>query len=187
MRPNAFSSATALSARLRMFKSLRAQDAADRDLPSDPLADLMFTMIAIVLLALIILLPLASFSSPTQSHSKSARRLENARFAIGSKSAVAITASARGLRLPGGGARLIGLDAIAGDAALQKLLTRARDRGSPLVVLITPKGSEAAFELEPLLSAYGPKQVYQVRLDQACLYARSTILKQACGASEPRR
>lgn len=169
-----------------MYSRAKMGEADDREFQSDPLADLMFTMIAIVLLALIILLPLAGVASLRSTQPLSAQKLQQSKLVVGGQSAVTIAASDQGLSLPGHVDHLIGLDAIGHDPQLRHLLEGARDRGAPLVLLIDPKGSEAAFELEPVMAAHGPKQIYQVRLDSACGAALSAALRQSCGGGADR-
>jgi len=136
------------------------REAGDGEVQADPLADLMFTMIAVVLLALIVLLPFVG--APARPLPVADRAHRN-RVVIGGKKAIVLFARVDGLRWGSATAQSVALEAIPNAPSLDRLLRRVRGAGSPLVVSIGPRGSEAAFELEPALARSGPKIVYQIR------------------------
>jgi hypothetical protein len=140
----------------------------------DPLADLFFSVVAIVVLAVIIILPtvrLQAFQAKPDSPPN---------FEIDGRTATAIRATAAGLILGSTGETRVALDAIGDDAVLTATLGRTVQAGAPLVVLVEPDGDEADFQLEPMLARAGVKSVTKVRLDPSCDHMRQRTETASC-------
>ena len=151
------------------------------ELAAEPLADLMFTMIATVLLLLIAMFPSHSSNSDSAA-SDDAASLGRAPIVINHRRAAALVASQAGIELPQQGAAMISIDSLSEDAHLRSFLENLRKADAPLVVIVGKEGLESSFELEGVLAAYGPQTIYQVRLDRECQQP-SGETPRTCGAS----
>lgn len=147
----------------------------DNEFQVDPLADLLFTLVTVVLFALIILLPAAAMVSRDLTAGKALPNL-----VVQGQQAAAFLASGAGLQSTSTTSKWIATDLILADSGLRTTLENIRDAGKPLLLIIAPDGLEAAFEFEAALSLYGPKAIYQVRLGQTCK-VRSLGDLQECG------
>jgi hypothetical protein len=144
----------------------------------DPLADLLFSLVAIVVLAIIIMLPVMGRSGAPAPPSM-AESLAGSAMTLGGRAVEPFVARAAGLQI-GHNPDLIPLDAIPQDEALAAKLRDMRARGEPVVLMIDPDGTEAAFLFEPVASLNGPPSMRTVRLDRTCTHARSERLAVAC-------
>ena len=152
----------------------------------DPLADLLFTLIAAVLPAIFLLAPLLRAPSLGEARevrppaSAAAQGTAPVEVRVDGRGAATVIAGAGGLRLMGDGGRLVGLDAIADDPSLIGLLDRLREDDRPLLLVVEPDGLEAAFLFEPVLAAHGPRDLREVRATDACAATRDAALAAAC-------
>jgi hypothetical protein len=137
----------------------------------DPLADLLFNMVAIIVIAVIVILPTVDATPGVRAPSG---------FKLDGRSAQTLVATAAGVRLGAGASQLVALRQVLSDEDLARRLERIRDQGDPLLVLIEPDGMEAAFLLETVVSDHGPVQFHQVRLDRACAFANSEQGRAIC-------
>lgn len=140
----------------------------------DPFADLLFALIATVLPAILVLLPVLHLATPRRSAPASAG------VAVGGREAATIVAEAAGLRLVSADNRQIALSAVPVDPGLRESLMSLRATETPLLILIEPAGLEAAFLLEPIAASYGPVRIMQLRAATRCVEARDPALAQAC-------
>ncbi len=139
----------------------------------DPLADLLFNMVAIIVIAVIVILPTAVMMPP--SH-----RIASTEFTIDGRKAQPLVATADGIRFGASPADIVSIARILDDESLAARLDGIRERGDPLLLLIAPDGMEAAFLIETVASRHGPAQLYQVRLDGGCAYAKSALGSEIC-------
>ncbi|WP_375453299.1 hypothetical protein [uncultured Methylobacterium sp.] len=142
----------------------------------DPFADLLFALVAAVLPAILVLLPVVHQAA----RSPGAQRPTDA-VTVRGRPAQPILAGADGLRLAEDG-RAVPLDRIPDDPALRALLLRLREAGEPLLLIVEPNGLESAFAFEPIAAAYGPPQIEQVRARSTCAAAQEPALARACMA-----
>lgn len=132
-------------------------------------ADLMFTLAAMLLPALLALLPAPRSASASVEPAARDPRQD-----------ATIVAGPEGLRLLWLGDRRVPVAAVPEDAGLRAGLADLRAAGTSLRVLIEPAGLESAFLLEPILAAHGPAAVTQIRATAACVAARDRLLVRLC-------
>lgn len=147
----------------------------------DPLTDLFFTVAAVVLALIAVLVPslhiARTVSTPPE---RVLERLRNApAILVDERPAVLLIAGGTGLRLDGFD---VPLDRIPGDAALRKILAEVARSGQPLVVAITPDGQESAFLLDAVAARVGIREMSQVRVDRFCGLARGSAGAALCRA-----
>lgn len=154
----------------------------------DPLADLLFTLIAAVLPAIFLLAPLLrapSLGEAREVRPAAARAPAPVEVRVDGRGAATVVAGAGGLRLMGEGGRPVGLDAIADDPGLIGLLDRLRADDRPLLLVVEPDGLESAFLFEPVLAAHGPRDLREVRATDTCAATRDAALAAACRPAPP--
>jgi hypothetical protein len=156
--------------------------ASEPTLAIDPLADLLFGVVAIVVLAVIVILPTVNFNSaPKPGTSRfNGESMSSTSFRLDNRPVEPLIATARGLRTGPSPSDFIPLERILDDKGLAAKLMSMRDRREPLVLLIDPDGDEAAFQFEAVASLNGPPRIRQIRLDTGCAYAKSQALIQYC-------
>jgi hypothetical protein len=164
-------------------RSTRARRRNGGGVSADPLSDLMFTMISIVLLALIVLLPRISPAEPRAATSRE-RELFDA-YEIGGKTAVPLIASAAGVKLPGGRGTIT-IDDILSSPELGSFLSGLKTKDERVILAVDPRGSEAAFQLEAVLAARARQPILETRSSDACFaFANEALAKRSCaGAME---
>ena len=141
----------------------------------DPLADLFFSVVAIVVLAVIIIVPTVRLNGEAPATEKGPQTIE-----IDGHQVNPIRATSAGLSFGADGALTVALNSIDDDPRLLAALRRARQADLPLLVLIEPDGDEAAFQLEPVLAREGVASITQVRLDAACRHVRAPARAGGC-------
>jgi hypothetical protein len=150
----------------------------------DPLADLLFGVAAILVLAVVVILPTVRPDGTLRD--RATRRLvENVELRLGEQRVEPLVAAADGLRLPARAdqkAVIVPLDRILDDPELSERLERMRASGEPLVLLIEGDGLETAFQFEAVAASHGPARVRQIRLDADCQFARSPAAGRLCDA-----
>jgi len=148
----------------------------------DPLADLLFGVAAILVLAVVVILPTVRPDGTLRD--RTTRRLvENVALRLDGQRLEPLVASAEGLRLPAradGKAVVVPLDRILDDPELSQRLERMRASGAPLVLLIEADGGEAAFQFEAVAALHGPPRMRQIRLDADCRFAKSPAAARLC-------
>lgn len=157
---------------------------ADGDASVDPLADLLFTLIAAVLPAILLLAPSLERANRAIDQSAETAHAAEARattVTVEGRPAHVIVAEAAGLRVPG--REPVPLDAIPDDADLRRRLVAWRNGGEPLLLVVEPDGFESAFLLEPVLAASGLEAVEELRAPETCSVAHAAALKAACAAA----
>ena len=163
-----------------------SEDGAAEALPSDPLADLLFTLIAAVLPAILLLAPLVARSRTAVEDSAATARAAATTVppvTVDGHAAVRILAGADGLRLLDDGGERVPLDRIADAPRLRAALAEARRHGAPLLVIVEPDGNESAFALEPVLATETLADLRELRLATPCAGMRDAKLRRACGAA----
>jgi hypothetical protein len=161
----------------------------DADESIDPLADLLFGLVAIIIPIFALLLPtirMAANSIPTPN-TEAVSALVRTNLHVDGAPARPFTAGARGISVPGESPRLVALADILDDRPLAMALARLRQQGQPLILLIEPDGHESAFLFETVVAAHGPAKLVQVRIEQGCAFVRNEELKAQCLGHAMRR
>jgi hypothetical protein len=159
-------------------------ETADDDAPLDPLSDLLFGLVAIVIPAVALMLPLirmAADSVPARDGQASVSFASGELTFEGGVGA-SFFATGEGLRIPGEGNRTVQVDRLLDDRQLAALLRRLKERSEALLLLIEPEGQETAFLFEAVAAVHGPPRMLQVRLDPACAFVRNPDLFRQCVA-----
>lgn len=151
----------------------------------DPFSDVLFGLVAIVIPAIAIMLPLlrAAADAVPARDMRAAVAFVGSELTIEGRSADAFAAAAAGVRVRSQGDRLVPVDRILDDRGLALELGRLRQLDQPLLLLIEPEGQEAAFLLEAVAAVHGPRRIIQVRLDPACGFVRNPQLRDRCIAA----
>jgi hypothetical protein len=151
------------------FLSIR-QHEHEPTLIADPLADLLLSVAAIIVLVVIAILP--TIPHHLSSHNDATRSiralLTESSFRFEGRSVDPIFATEQGLVVAASSARVIPVDRIFFDADLVAMLGRMRSADETIFLLIEPKGLEAAFQFEVIANRYGPKRIHQIRLESGC-------------------
>jgi hypothetical protein len=138
---------------------------------ADPLADLLLSAAAIIVIAVIAVLPIMPRQSTPQR--EASRPLQNeVVFRLGDREVEPFIATERGLIVGHSSPRMIPVDKIFFDQALPGILEEMRKVDKAVVVLIEPNGFETAFQLEAIISRHGPGRMRQVRIDSECQLQR---------------
>lgn len=154
----------------------------------DPLSDIFFSAIAVVFVALIAVAPLMAQGHETadpQTQGRSDEPQQRDHILFQGRELPLLLATATGVSLADttGSLELIPLDQIQDAPRLKTTLADiVKTPDARLLVMIDPDGSEAAFLLEPMLSAARIRSVVQVRLARACSTALRTGQLQSCFA-----
>jgi hypothetical protein len=154
----------------------------DSTLAVDPLADLLLSVAAIIIIALIVILPtiprhpISAGSSTGSIHGLP----QNSSFRLDGRKVGPWVATEQGLATGTSPQDVIPVGRILLDEDLVNKLKRMRDAGETLVLFIDPKGLETSFQFEVIANRYGPKRILQVRLDSDCHHAKSERLARYC-------
>jgi hypothetical protein len=146
---------------------------------ADPLADLLLSAAAIVVIAVIAVLPIMPRHSTLQREPSRALQ-NNMVFRLGDREVEPFIATERGLIVGRSSPRMIPVDKIFFDQALPGILQEMRKADETVVVLIEPNGFETAFQLEAIASRHGPGRMRQVRHDSECRFARMERVASPC-------
>jgi len=176
--------------RLRIASLFRggASSSTEPTLAIDPLADLLLSLVAIVVLAVIVILP-AVQRDGARSHAPrqpAASAPSHQVFRLAGRTIEPLVATSQGLRTGPAPEDIVAVDRILDDGALAARLQRMRDEGATLLLVIDPDGAEAAFQFEAVASLHGPPRIRQVRRDPACTHLRSATLARDCAARSDR-
>lgn len=164
--------------------------AADEDLrtgPFDPLADLLFGLVAILIPIFALLLPamyMVSDAASSPAETTDARLMQQD-VRIRGAPARRFLARAAGLQIAAtDGALLIPLDRMLDAPALADALRNAREADAPVLLMIEPDGFEAAFLFEQTAARSQLTKIYQLRLDADCAFVRAASLMAGCTLSQ---
>jgi hypothetical protein len=147
---------------------------------ADPLADLLLSAAAIIVIAVIAVLPiLPRHSMPQRDLSRASQN--NVVFRLGDREVEPFIATERGLIVGPSSPRMIPVDKIFFDQTLPGILEQMRKADDAVIVLIEPNGLETAFQLEAIVSRHGPGRMRQVRIDSECHFARMESVASHCG------
>lgn len=146
---------------------------------ADPLADLLLSAAAIIVIAVISVLPIMPrHSTPQRDSSRGVQN--NVVFRLGDREIEPFIATERGLIIDRSSSRMIPVDKIFFDETLPAILNGMRKADEAVVVLIEPNGFETAFQLEAIASRHGPVRMRQVRIDSECHFARMDRIASRC-------
>jgi hypothetical protein len=154
---------------------------------ADPLADLLLSAVAIIVLAMIAILPTLPrhFTSPDNPNHNPANSVpgfpENSSFRLEGREVEPLVATERGLVIGGRPPRVIPVGRVFFDESLVATLERMRRLDETAVLLIEPNGLETAFQFEVVANRYGPKRMRQIRLDSECSHLNSEHRAPQCG------
>jgi hypothetical protein len=154
---------------------------------ADPLADLLLSAVAIIVLAMIAILPtlprhFTSQDSPKDNPANSVPGFpQNSSFRLEGREVEPLVATERGLIIGGRPGRVIPVGRVFFDEGLVATLERMRRLDETVVLLIEPDGFETAFQFEVIANRHGPRRMRQIRLDSECGYGRSEPLASYCG------
>jgi hypothetical protein len=176
-----------------MFDLLRSADPVFPPRPeseftpvADPLADLLLSAVAIIVLAMIAILPTLPRHFTSQDNSSNPANSvqgfpDNSRFRLEGREVEPLVATERGLVIGGRPARMIPVGRIFFDESLVATLERMRRLDQTVVLLIEPNGLETAFQFEVVANRHGPKRMRQIRLDSDCSPLNSEHRAPHCG------
>jgi hypothetical protein len=135
---------------------------------ADPLADLLLSVAAIIVLAVIAIFP--TIRSHSTLRDDEARRVVPAKvnFRLHGLSIDPFVAIGQGLVVGADSSRVIPVDRIFLDDGLAGTLERMRAAGKDVVLLIEPDGFETAFQFEVMANRHGAKRMHQIRLESEC-------------------
>ena len=151
-------------------------------LTADPLADLLLSVAAIVVLAVIVIIPTTRPSFRGGVGSGEAL-VKSTHLRAGKLPVEPILATSHGLIIDADRSAPVPVDQILDSQRLISKLEHMRDTGEPLVLLIDPDGFEAAFLFGTMASAHGPSMLRQVRLDPTCTHVRTPAILPGCNSS----
>lgn len=144
---------------------------------ADPLADLLLSVAAVIILGVIAILPTiprqASRVDRVQAFS------QDWHFKAENRTVRPFFATRQGL-LVGASSSLVPVERIFFDESLVATLEQMRRTDEPIVIFIEPGGHEAAFQFEVMASRYGSKMMRQVRLDSECSFAAPARIGRFC-------
>ena len=144
---------------------------------ADPLADLLLSVAAIIVLAVITIFP--TITRHAGSHQD---RIE---FRLEGHAVYPFVAIERGLIVGEATSRVIPVDRIFFDEGLVSILERMRAAGDAVVLLVEPNGFEPAIQFEVIANRHGLGRIRQVRLESEC--GMTTYCHDLIPRSEDRR
>lgn len=133
----------------------------------DTQADLFFTLVAVMLPAILLLLPAARIADDTtvQRAQQAAEALAGAGMTLDGRTAQLFLADGAGIAYGPAASIRVPLAAIQEDPGLRRAMEAAWQDGQPLLVLIAPDGEEAAFLFDAVAARHGPARLAQIRLE----------------------
>lgn len=155
--------------------------AGEMDLAPDAGADVMIGLVAVMLCAVMALVPLLNLAGDghlSQLMITEALGRETEAM-VGDHAARVFVASEQGVSLPEEGMFVL-LDALLDDRRLPSEVERTLNSGERPLLLITERGQEAAFLLEGIFSRAGGGQLSRVFLDSSCGYLKAGADREAC-------
>jgi len=160
-------------------------DDDDENPAPEPLSDLLFGLVALLVPVIAVLLPVmkvAADAVPARDHAAASSFLRGD-LTVAGHPAAAFFAGGAGLRIRDDGDRVVAVDRMLDDQALVTRLDRAKDTQQPILLLIEPDGQEAAFLFEAIAASRGVGRLLQVRIDPACAFVRNSELASQCVGS----
>ena len=150
---------------------------------ADPLADLLLSAVAIIVLAMIAILPtLPRHHSPQGDPQNAIGGFPaDSSFRMRGREIEPLVATGAGLVIGSRPPRLVPVGSIFFDQGLVATLEQMRRTDETIVLLIQPNGFETAFQFEVIANLHGPKRMRQIRLDAECSHATSEQLLLDCG------
>jgi hypothetical protein len=158
--------------------SIRQQE-NEPTLIADPLADLLLSVAAIIVLVVIAILP--TIPRHPSANADGARLLKESNFRFEGRSVDPILATEQGLVVGPSPTRVIPVSQIFFDTELVAMLGRMRSANATIVLLIESNGLEAAFQFEVIANRYGPKRIHQIRLESGCNVTKDRRTARNCG------
>jgi hypothetical protein len=151
----------------------------------DPLADLLLSVVAIIIIALIVILPsIPLHPTSTDGLTSSIPGLpQNSGLRLNGRRVEPLVATGQGLTLGESPSEFIPVGRVFLDGNLISKLKRMRDEDETVVLFIEPNGLETAFQFEVIANQYGPKRILQVRVDSDCNYVKSDRLAAYCATA----
>jgi hypothetical protein len=159
---------------------------------ADPLADLLLSAVAIIVLAMIAILPTLprhftpqDKDNPKDNPTSSVPGFPaNSSFRLEGREVEPLVASERGLVIGGRPPRVIPVGRVFFDESLIETLERMRRMDETIVLLIEPNGFETAFQFEGIANLHGPRRMRQIRLESNCSHPKSEQFVLDCGDSD---
>jgi hypothetical protein len=149
---------------------------------ADPLADLLLSVAAIIVLLVIAIFPTLSHRAASKaflaSPGDSSRQMP--RFLLQGREIEPFVATEQGLLVGRSARRTIPVDSVFVDGDLVAMLERMRDADEALVLLIESNGLEAAFQFEVVANRHGPREMRQIRLDPGCRFPQADLTEVEC-------
>jgi len=131
---------------------------------ADPLADLLLSVAAIIVLAVIAILP--TITRHSGSHH------DRVEFRREGRAVHPFVAIERGLIVGEAPSRMVPVDRIFFDEGLVSILERMRTAGEAVVLVVEPNGFEPATQFEVIANRHGPERIHQIRLESDCSMTR---------------
>ena len=157
--------------------------------PSNSMADLLFTMVAILLLAFMSILPglaLGAWTHQQNRRQTTSTPLSQISFKSAGEQATVFLARRDSLVLPLAGSTPIGRDAILDNAQLTAMLDSQIRQQGVATLFVTQDGLETAFEFEALAASRGMRRIRQIRFDGPCQLSGQVLIAE-CENREPAR
>lgn len=148
--------------------------------PFDPLADLLFGLVAIIIPIFALLLPAMYMTKDASPDEGTAAQLMRADVRVHGVQPQRFVAGAKGLLIGSEPAQFVPLDQVLSAGALTEGLAGARERQQPVLLMIEPDGLETAFLFETVAAHAGQPKVFQLRLDRSCKFIRDAKLAASC-------
>jgi len=149
---------------------------------ADPLADLLLSIGAVVILIVIAIFP--TIPQHSTSHARSAGTLRVSPkqfiFRFAGREVDPLIAAERGLVIGGPSPPVVPVDRIFLDESLVATLEQMRNAGEPVILLIEPDGLETAFQLEIVAGRHGPRRMRVTRLVSNCNPTKSDVFALNC-------
>lgn len=143
----------------------------------DPLGDLLLSVAAILVLATIVLLPLAEkIQAPTENSAQAI----NPELAAIAGEVQPLLATRFGIRFGRGAADIAPLDKILDDTRLVARLEEIQKADARILLLVDPDGLESAFVFDAVARRYVNGEIIQIRLSQPCREIRAGTLAELC-------
>ncbi len=152
----------------------------------DTLADLMLGLVAVVLLAVIILVPLADFAGKAKPahHARLMREINEIPMTLNGREAISFVATRTGLLLSDGSGKRFGNRAVIDGPELGALLDRLHNTGKAVLLFIEPGGHDSAFHFESRLAREGHTEFAMVRVDPRCRFASEVSAARYCSQEQ---
>ncbi|MEO9530048.1 hypothetical protein [Roseibium sp.] len=160
------------------------EDGGDDVSSFDSSADVMIGLVAVVLLAVLMVIPLADFAHTRNLvQEQTVEALTHAgKLTVAGRDAHVFLAMPDRLVLPGSAGRedAIHVDDILDDAGLQARIAKLRRDNAVPVLIVTERGQESAFLVETVLNRLGVPALSRIFLDSSCGYLANDARPASC-------